>query len=91
VVKSPLRSGKYFIETESGIWFRDVRRPMNHRRVLADWPTPDGLEGMSEIDVDIAQADLKARAFDFGFPLYLLLVRPGYALETFIVLANHSG
>ena len=57
------------IETESGIWFRDVRRPTNHRRALVDWPTPEGLKGMLEIDVDIAQADLKARAFDFGFPL----------------------
>lgn len=57
------------IETESGIWFRDVRRPTNHRRALVDWPTPDGLKGLLEIDVDSAQADLKARAFDFGFPL----------------------
>ena len=57
------------IETESGIWFRDVRRPTNHRRALVDWPTPDGLKGMLEIDVDSAEADLKARAFDFGFPL----------------------
>jgi type I restriction enzyme, R subunit len=57
------------IETESGIWFRDVRRPTNHRRALVDWPTPDGLKGLLEIDVDSAQADLKARGFDFGFPL----------------------
>jgi type I restriction enzyme R subunit len=57
------------IETESGIWFRDVRRPTNHRRALVDWPTPDGLKGMLEIDVETAQADLKGRAFDFGFPL----------------------
>lgn len=57
------------IETESGIWFRDVRKPTNHRRALVDWPTPDGLKGMFEIDVDSAQADLKVRAFDFGFPL----------------------
>src|SRR5262249_19592522 len=57
------------IETESGIWFRDVRKPTNHRRALVDWPTPDGLKGMLEIDVDTAQADLKVRPFDFGFPL----------------------
>ena len=29
------------IETESGIWFRDTRRPTNHRRALIDWPTPE--------------------------------------------------
>jgi type I restriction enzyme R subunit len=57
------------LETESGIWFRDARRPSNHRRALTDWPTPDGLKGMLEIDVDSATADLKARSFDFGFPL----------------------
>jgi len=57
------------IETESGIWFRDVRKPTNHRRALAGWPTPDGLKGMLEIDADTAHADLKARPFDFGFPL----------------------
>lgn len=57
------------IETESGIWFRDARKPTNQRRVLPDWPTPDGLRGTLEIDVDAAQADLKARPFDFGFPL----------------------
>jgi type I restriction enzyme, R subunit len=57
------------LETESGIWFRDTRRPSNHRRALNDWPTADGLKGMLEIDVDSATADLEARSFDFGFPL----------------------
>ncbi len=57
------------LETESGIWFRDARRLANHRRALNDWPTPDGLKGMLEIDVDKATEDLKARSFDFGFPL----------------------
>lgn len=57
------------VETESGIWFRDIRISSNHRRALSDWPTPDGLKGMLEIDVESATADLKARSFDFGFPL----------------------
>lgn len=57
------------LETESGIWFRDTRRGANHRRALVDWPTPDGLAGLLEIDVDSATADLKATGFDFGFPL----------------------
>lgn len=57
------------IETHSGIWFRDVRKPTNHGRALMGWPTPDGLKGKAEIDVDTAQADLEARPFDFGFPL----------------------
>ena len=57
------------LETQSGIWFRDARKATNHRRALSDWPTPDGLMGMLEIDVDSATADLKAQPFDFGFPL----------------------
>jgi type I restriction enzyme R subunit len=57
------------IETESGIWFRDARKPTNHRRALADWPTPEGLKGLLEIDVDTAEAELKTQPFDFGFPL----------------------
>jgi type I restriction enzyme R subunit len=57
------------IENLSGIWFRDARKPTNHSRPLVDWPTPDGLKGMLEIDVETATADLRNRAFDFGFPL----------------------
>lgn len=57
------------LETESGIWFRDARKPSNHRRALSDWPTPDGLKGMLEIDVDSATTDLKVRSFEFAFPL----------------------
>ena len=57
------------IETHSGIWFRDTRKASNHSRALVDWPTPDGLRGMLEIDVDEAQADLKNLPIEFGFPL----------------------
>lgn len=57
------------IETESGIWFRDTRRPANHRRALVDWPTPQGLAGQVEVDQDAATAALKAQPFAFGFPL----------------------
>lgn len=57
------------IETESGIWFRDARKPTNHRRALADWLTPDGLKGMLEIDAEAAHAELKMQPIDFAFPL----------------------
>jgi type I restriction enzyme R subunit len=57
------------LETQSGIWFRDTRKPTHQRRALIDWPTPDGLRGMLEIDVDAAHADLKAQPIEFGFPL----------------------
>lgn len=57
------------LETQSGIWFRDTRKSTFHRRALVDWPTPDGLKGLLGIDVDAAQADLKARPIEFAFPL----------------------
>ena len=57
------------LETASGVWFRDVRKPSNHRRALVGWPTPDGLKGMLQIDADAAHADLQSRPMDFAFPL----------------------
>src|SRR6266540_2143662 len=57
------------IETESGIWFRDTRKPTNHRRALTDWLTPDGLKGMLEIDAEAAHAELQSQPIDFAFPL----------------------
>jgi len=57
------------IETESGIWFRDTRRPTNLRRALVDWPTPDGLLGKLEVDEGAATEALKSQPMEFGFPL----------------------
>lgn len=57
------------LETESGIWFRDVRRAANHRRALVDWHTPEGLSQLLEIDVDAATQQLGEMPFEFGFPL----------------------
>jgi hypothetical protein len=54
------------VETQSGIWFRDARKPSNHRRALVDWPTPEGLQGLLEIDAEAAQADLKSRPIEFA-------------------------
>ena len=57
------------LETESGIWFRDVRVPTNLRRALVDWPTPEGLLEQIAIERARAQAELAALPFDFGFDL----------------------
>lgn len=57
------------VETESGIWFRDARRATNQRRALNDWPTPDGLKGMLELDNEAAHERLKTTPMNFGFPL----------------------
>lgn len=57
------------IETRSGIWFRDVRKPTNRRRALVEWPTPEGLTGLLGMDAEAAHAALTAKPFDFGFEL----------------------
>ena len=57
------------LETESGIWFRDVRKSTNHRRALTGWPTPEGLEGQLVLDREAAHAALKTQPYQFGFPL----------------------
>lgn len=57
------------IETESGIWFRDVRLATNHRRALVEWPTPEGLEAKFDTDRETAQKALASRPFNFGFQL----------------------
>lgn len=57
------------IETESGIWFRDVRKSTNRRRALVDWPTPDGLRAQLAMDREAAHAALEAMPINFGFDL----------------------
>jgi type I restriction enzyme R subunit len=57
------------VQTESGIWFRDARKPTNLARPLTDWFTPEGLK--AELDIDREKADhaLKSEPFNFGFTL----------------------
>jgi type I restriction enzyme R subunit len=57
------------LETESGIWFRDFRKETNNRRALVDWPTPDGLRALLDMDREKAHATLKAMPIEVGFPL----------------------
>mmetsp|Transcript_993 Transcript_993/g.1902 ORF Transcript_993/g.1902 Transcript_993/m.1902 type:complete len:1118 (-) Transcript_993:1989-5342(-) len=57
------------VETESGIWFRDVRLAHNLRRPLMGWFTPDELISQLEVEKEKAQAALETRPFDFGFQL----------------------
>lgn len=57
------------IETESGIWFRDARSPVNHGYAVTDWKTPEGLKAELEMDRAKADAALKTEPFNFGFEL----------------------
>ena len=78
------------IETESGIWFRDTRRSVNHRRALVDWATPKGLAGLIEIDEDAATKALAAMPFDFGFPLRPYQRGAIEAVEAALANGQHS-
>lgn len=68
--------------TQSGIWFRDVRRPANGARALEGWPTPEGLTERLEVDQEAAEAALRDRGFDFGFALRPYQVNAISAVET---------
>lgn len=57
------------IETKSGIWFGDLRRPTNLARALEGWYSPQGLKEALKQDVDAAHERLKREAFTYGLRL----------------------
>jgi type I restriction enzyme R subunit len=52
------------LETKSGIWFHDVRRPANHPRALSGWYSPQGLTDLLKQDVDAAEKQLREEPVD---------------------------
>jgi type I restriction enzyme R subunit len=52
------------LETKSGIWFHDVRRPANHPRALSGWYSPQGLMDLLAQDVDAAEKQLREEPVD---------------------------
>lgn len=57
------------LETKSGIWFCDLRRPDNLARPLNGWYTPEGLSALLIRDEAAAHAVLKQSPFEYGFTL----------------------
>lgn len=53
------------LETKSGTWFLDGRRPQNLSRPLEGWYTPDGLVAMLKQDIDKAHDQLKAEPTEY--------------------------
>jgi len=79
------------VETQSGIWFRDTRRAANHRRARVDWPTPEGLSRLLEVDQDAANAALKAQSFDsIGFHLRPYQIKAIRAVEEALLAEQRS-
>lgn len=57
------------LETQSGIWFVDLRRPDNLSHALEGWYTPEGLMTLLKRDEVAADKQLTAEPMEFGFPL----------------------
>ncbi len=57
------------IETRSGIWFCDLRRPDNLSRPLDGWYSPEGLAALLKQDTAAADAALRTEPFDCGLVL----------------------
>lgn len=53
------------IETKSGIWFLDARRPTNHAKALQGWYTPEGLLKLLDFDAQEADDRLKQETSDY--------------------------
>src|SRR5690606_40511445 len=60
------------LETASGIWRRDLRRPTNPASALMAWPSPDGLLERLDAHPDGAEAALATHGSNlrFGLPPY---------------------
>jgi type I restriction enzyme R subunit len=57
------------IETKSGVWFCDLRRPTNLSRALEGWYSPEGLKELLKQNVDAADERLRKEAFTYGLVL----------------------
>lgn len=55
------------LETHSGIWFCDLRRPDNLSNALQGWYTPEGLTALLKRDEDAAHQALAKETFNYGF------------------------
>lgn len=52
------------LETKSGIWHVDVRRPQNLAKALTGWHSPDGLRQLLKQDIDVANDKLRHDPID---------------------------
>ena len=76
--------GEYLkqLETKSGIWFCDVRRPENLRRPIGGWYRPEGLLDLLQQDNDKAHKQLQQASFDYGFELRPYQIKAIEAVES---------
>ena len=71
-------------KTQSGVWFRDVRDPLNAPHALVGWPSPQGLLEMLNTDTQTSQQALSDLSDD------LLTSSTGLNLRGYQVNAIHA-
>lgn len=69
------------LQTKSGIWFCDLRRPENLRRPLQTWYSPQGLVETLAQDTKQAHARLEQEGFNYGVELRDYQIRAIHAVE----------
>lgn len=69
------------LETESGIWFRDLRNPYEHSRALHGWLPPEELCNRIYHDINAANQYLYNQEIQFAFPLRPYQMRAIEAVE----------
>ncbi|BAS57998.1 type I restriction enzyme EcoKI subunit R [Leptolyngbya boryana NIES-2135] len=69
------------IQTKSGIWFCDLRRPSNLRCPLQTWYSPQGLIDALAQDVDEAHIKLSQEGFNYGLELRDYQIRAIHSVE----------
>ncbi|RUT09016.1 hypothetical protein DSM106972_010690 [Dulcicalothrix desertica PCC 7102] len=57
------------LETKSGIWFCDVRKPSDLRRSLSTWYSPQGLQDLLAVDTETAHQKLQQEGFNYNLTL----------------------
>ena len=52
------------LQTKSGIWFLDLRKPFNAPKALHGWISPAGIQELLEKDIQAGNQNLKSLPFD---------------------------
>ncbi|MDA0266033.1 MAG: type I restriction-modification system endonuclease [Cyanobacteria bacterium] len=78
------------LETKSGIWFCDLRRPENQRRAIGGWYSPAGLVDSLGNDLETAQTRLAAEPFAYDIDLRDYQIQAIQAVEAALAQNRRS-
>jgi type I restriction enzyme R subunit len=78
------------LETKSGIWFCDLRRPDNLRRAIGGWYSPAGLVDSLGNDLETAQTRLAAEPFAYDVDLRDYQIQAIQAVEAALAQNRRS-